>query len=201
MHPKQSVHYRKSFRSLKDWYEKKINKKVADSTFSSFLRQYRRMVNGNTSDKDKENNGVKTRYSLFSDMTTDITNKEIFNDLKVYIDYLEKLGKPLTNLTAQVKCFQVFDEIENMHKKMSFDDFETYLNVKLNFMVSRINRGNWYRWFKIVNQPYPMPWETSKEIYHTNDLKFIGYRCAKWFYAKQYQNSELTNTKELNTND
>ena len=180
----QSKQYKKQYRFLKEWYEKELGRKVCDKTFSNFLRNYRKMIKLESK-----------KSSIYSVLTDDIMSRDITKDLKVYLDYKLKLGHPCTNLTAQRLSLEAFDEFEKS-ENMTFEQFVKKLSEFLDFDFSQIHRGNFNNWFSAVNQPYPF--NEPEKILSKDDLKFIAYRAAKWFYSKQYpNNSELIEQKTI----
>lgn len=155
----QSKQYKRQYRFLKEWYEKELGRKVVDKTFSNFLRNYRKLIKLES-----------RKSSIYSVLTDDIMSGDITKDLKVYLDYKLKLGRPCTNLTAQRLSLKVFDKFEES-ENMTFEHFVKKLSEFLDFDFSQIHRGNFNNWFSAVNQPYPF--NEPEKILSKEDLNLL----------------------------
>ena len=171
----QSTEYRNKFREIKGGYEKATGKKYSDSTFYKFLRRYR-----------------KRAETL--QLPTDIFHPKFLDYLVDFFKTLNKLGNPPKNLTAAHKALKVFDNVGKLNLSLNFEEFTDTLDDYLrDYFVNisttkKIPLPTYHGWFTDIGIDGFTKANTKVQSYkwHTNDLKFVAYKVARWVLNKKY---------------
>ena len=186
----QSTEYREKFREVKEKYEKAIGKKYADSTFYKLLRRYR-------------------KRSEQMNLSSDIFSPNFLKDLVKFSQTLEKLGQPPKNLTSAHIALTVFDSFSKLNQSLTFEDFTDTLDdyLKKYFVnistTKKIPSSTYHGWFTdaCIDGFTKVNVNSVTYKWHTDNLKYVAYKAARWVLNKKYPDYSGTVEQKLYLED
>ena len=171
--PYQSKKYRDRIRTIRIEHRKHFGV-YSDSNFYKALKKYRHHASM-----------MSLPENIFAD-----------NFLEAFVTFfqtMDKLGHPPKNLEATKKALAIYQSLQGLDTGLNFDEFIAFMDKELSDYFSSIKTTrqitlSTYRvWFIDVNLAFSKSLaENKNHKWHTNDLKYVGYKTARWVLNKKY---------------
>ena len=171
--PYQSKKYRDRIREIRAEHRKHFGI-YSDSNFYKALRKYR-------------------HYAGMMSLPENIFADNFLESFVTFFQTMDKLGHPPKNLEATKKALSIYQSLQGLNTDLNFDEFTAFMDEKLSDYFSsittirQITLSTYHVWFSGVNLAFTKSLaEDKNHKWHTNDLKYVGYKISRWVFNKKY---------------